>query len=230
MVPRYCCVRPCDSLARQQAAVARWRLEPRLSVLVLAGSLDTANLELGVPGLVVVADTGPGHWPQQPGSLGCPLVRLVASGTVEEGLTRVETVRRIMADIKTKSDNMVLSKQTVTDILSPTPDNGYTKKKEKVIIEILIVGIGIGFHLHSLQSLSESEENVWNVLATFLGSSADPVQSLLDLAELGTSGEIQNDGVEDLDEEAVELVQWLQGIEPVKRCVGFRVLNPLLSL
>ena len=34
------------------------------------------------------------------------LVRLVASGTVEEGLTRVETVRRIMADIKTKSDNM----------------------------------------------------------------------------------------------------------------------------
>ena len=145
MVPRYCCVRPCDSLARQQAAVARWRLEPRLSVLVLAGSLDTANLELGVPGLVVVADTGPGHWPQQPGSLGCPLVRLVASGTVEEGLTRVETVRRIMADIKTKSDNMVLSKQTVTDILSPTPDNGYTKKKEKVIIEILIVALASVF-------------------------------------------------------------------------------------
>ena len=138
-------MRPCDSLARQQAAVARWRLEPRLSVLVLAGSLDTANLELGVPGpgLVVVADSGPGHWPQQPSSsLGCPLVRLVASGTVEEGLTRVETVRRIMADIKTKSDNMVLSKQTVTDILSPTPDNGYTKKKEKVSnIEILIVAL-----------------------------------------------------------------------------------------
>ena len=142
---RYCCVRPCDSLARQQASVARWRLEPRLSVLVLAGSLDTAHLELGVPGpgLVVVADSGPGHWPQQPSSsLGCPLVRLVASGTVEEGLTRVETVRRIMADIKTKSDNMVLSKQTVTDILSPTPDNGYTKKKEKVSnIEILIVAL-----------------------------------------------------------------------------------------
>ena len=145
---RYCCVRPCDSLARQQAAVARWRLEPRLSVLVLAGSLDTANLELGVPGpgLVVVADSGPGHWPQQPSSLGCPLVRLVASGTVEEGLTRVETVRRIMADIKTKSDNMVLSKQTVTDILSPTPDNGYTKKKEKVSnIGILIVALASVF-------------------------------------------------------------------------------------
>ena len=63
---RYCCVRPGDSLARQQASVARWRLEPRLSVLVLAGSLDTAHLELGVPGpgLVVVADSGPGHWPQ----------------------------------------------------------------------------------------------------------------------------------------------------------------------
>ena len=60
---------------------------------------------------------------------------------------------------------------------------------------------------------------MWNVLSTFLGSSSDPVQSLLDLAELGTSGEIQNDGIEDLDEEAVELVQWLQGIEPVKRCV-----------
>ena len=50
-----------------------------------------------------------------------------------EGLTRVETVRKILQDIKSKADNVMLSKQTVTDIVNPTPDNGYTKKKEKVV-------------------------------------------------------------------------------------------------
>ena len=62
------------------------------------------------------------------------VVRLVAQGTVEEGLTRVETVRKILQDIKSKPDSAMLSKQTVTEIVSPAPDNGYTKKKEKVRI------------------------------------------------------------------------------------------------
>ena len=45
------------------------------------------------------------------------------------------------------------------------------------------------------------------------------MQSLLDLAELNTSGEVAGalGDAEELDEETVELRQWLQSIEPVKR-------------
>ena len=127
---RYCAIRPGDSLSKQVASVSSWRLDPRLTVLVLAG-LDSgsSSLDLTSADLLVTVDTGPGHWEPR---LECPLVRLVASGTVEEGLTRVETVRKILQDIKSKAENVMLSKQTVTDILNPTPDNGYTKKKEKV--------------------------------------------------------------------------------------------------
>ena len=98
--------------------------------LILAG-LDSgsSSLDLSSADLLVTVDTGPGHWEPV---LECPLVRLVAEGTVEEGLTRLETVRKILQDIKSKAENVMLSKQTVTDILNPTPDNGYTKKKEKV--------------------------------------------------------------------------------------------------
>lgn len=128
---RYCAIRPGDSLSKQVASVSSWRLDPRLTVLVLAG-LDSgsSSLDLTSADLLVTVDTGPGHWEPR---LECPLVRLVASGTVEEGLTRVETVRKILQDIKSKADNVMLSKQTVTDIVNPTPDNGYTKKKEKVV-------------------------------------------------------------------------------------------------
>ena len=127
---RYCAIRPGDSLSKQVATVSSWSIDPRLTVLVLAG-LDSGScsLDLSPADLLVTVDTGPGHWEPR---LDCPLVRLVASGTVEEGLARVETVRKILGDIKSKAENVMLSKQTVTDILNPAPDNGYTKKKEKV--------------------------------------------------------------------------------------------------
>ena len=84
---RYCAIRPGDSLSKQVASVSSWRLDPRLTVLVLAG-LDSgsSSLDLTSADLLVTVDTGPGHWEPR---LECPLVRLVASGTVEEGLTRV---------------------------------------------------------------------------------------------------------------------------------------------
>ena len=54
------------------------------------------------------------------------------------------------------------------------------------------------------------------MFSTCLGSSSDHVQSLLDLAELGTLGEVGEAG-EELDEETVDLIQWLQEKDPVKR-------------
>ena len=206
-------------MSKQVATVSSWSIDPRLTVLVLVG-LDSgsSSLDLTSADLLVTVDTGPGHWEPR---LECPLVRLVASGTVEEGLTRVETVRKILQDIKSKAENVMLSKQTVTDILNPTPDNGYTKKKEKVQIVCLdwmeiyepILHILIIFFF---KGLSESEETMWNLFSTCLGSSSDHVQSLLDLAELGTLGEVGEAG-EELDEETVDLIQWLQGKDPVKR-------------
>ena len=58
---------------------------------------------------------------------------------------------------------------------------------------------------------------MWNLFSACLGSSAEPAQSLLDLAELETEGEMVVDNMEDIEEETVDLVQWLQEIEPVKR-------------
>ena len=51
------------------------------------------------------------------------VVRLVAQGTVEEGLTRVKTVWKILQDIKSKPDSAMLSKQTVSG-LSQLRGNG----------------------------------------------------------------------------------------------------------
>ena len=101
-----------------------------MTVLILAGleSGHVSNLDLSPADTCVMVDTG--HVPGQLDT--CHVVRLVAQGTVEEGLTRVETVRKILQDIKSKPDSAMLSKQTVNDIVSPLPDNGYTKKKEKV--------------------------------------------------------------------------------------------------
>ena len=60
-------------------------------------------------------------------------MRLLYRGTVDESLSRVETVRLVLQDIKTNQGNDgSLSKQTVAEIVSPQPDNGYTKRKEKV--------------------------------------------------------------------------------------------------
>ena len=99
-------------------------------MLIMLG-LETcpAQLDMVTTDTLVLVDVGPGQWSHVPGHV----VRLVASGTVEEGLTRMETLRKILQDIKSKQDSVILSKQTVSDIVSPTPDNGFTKKKEKVI-------------------------------------------------------------------------------------------------
>ena len=101
-----------------------------MTVLVLSGlELGTTHLDLSSADTVVLVDSGPGQW--EP-TVTCPVVRLLSLGTVEEGLSRMDTLRKILQDIKSKQDSVVLSKQTVSDIVRPTPDNGYTKKKEKV--------------------------------------------------------------------------------------------------
>ena len=58
---------------------------------------------------------------------------------------------------------------------------------------------------------------MWNLFSACLGSSTEPAQSLLDLAELETDGEVVHDIIEDMEEETVDLVQWLGEMEPVKR-------------
>ena len=67
------------------------------------------------------------------------MYRLVVEGTVEEGLLRVGTIRKILADIDNSTmDTVTLSKQTLQEVFSPGQDNGYpvwhnsVKKKEKV--------------------------------------------------------------------------------------------------
>ena len=74
--------------------------------------------------------------------------------------------------------------------------------------------------------MSEAENSVWNIFSNCLSSSdpdMGPVQSLLDLAELETLGEV-SDGIEELDQETVELLQWLEGLQPIKR-FGMRLLR-----
>ena len=47
----------------------------------------------------------------------------------------METAKAVLQDINTNQlseETGVLSKQTVAEIVSPQPDNGYTKKREKV--------------------------------------------------------------------------------------------------
>ena len=128
---RYCVVRGGESHARQANTLAWWQLEPRLTVLVLVEvESHHASLDLAPANLLVLLDSGPGLWEPQ---LSCPVVRLLCLGTVEESLSRVDTVRRVLQDIKAnQGHDGSLSKQTVTEIVNPQPDNGYTKKKEKV--------------------------------------------------------------------------------------------------
>lgn len=65
---------------------------------------------------------------------------------------------------------------------------------------------------------------MWNLFSTYLGSSSDSAQSLLDLAELETVDEVMWDPDDDIDEDTVDLVQWRHNIEPIKRSV-FSVLS-----
>ena len=124
-------VRGGESYAKQMSTVTWWQLEPRMTVLVVMEvESHHATLDLSAAELLVLLDSGPGQWEPE---LSCPLVRLLYRGTVEESLSRVETVRRVLQDIKTNpGQDGSLSKQTVAEIVSPQPDNGYTKRKEKV--------------------------------------------------------------------------------------------------
>ena len=119
-----------DSFTQQSSTLSWWRLEPRLTVLVLLGleSVST-NLDLTCADLCIIAETGPGQW--EP-SLQCPVIRLVCEGTLEDGLTRVETQRKILQEIKNPAGDVSvsLSDETVSDILNPSP--GYSNKLEKV--------------------------------------------------------------------------------------------------
>ena len=75
--------------------------------------------------------------------------------------------------------------------------------------------------------MSEAENSVWSIFSNCLSSSdpdIGPVQSLLDLAELETMGEVSDGLEEQLDQETVELLQWLEGLEPIKR-FGLRLLR-----
>ena len=130
---RYCVVRAGQSHASQMETVTWWRLEPRLTVLVVVeveSHHSAATLDLSAADLLVLLDSSPGLW--EP-SLSCPLVRLLCLGTVEESLGRLETAKKVLQDIKTNQNQEgILSKQTVAEIVSPLPDNGYTKKKEMV--------------------------------------------------------------------------------------------------
>ena len=125
-----------DSYTSQVSTVTRWRLEPRLCLLVLAGMESQAGLDLSGAHTCVLLDSGPGVW--EPVVEG-PVYRMVVEGTVEEGLLRVGTMRKILQDIDTVQDSeqVTLSRQTLQEVFHPQPDNGYvwhnnTKKKEKV--------------------------------------------------------------------------------------------------
>lgn len=109
-----------------------------MTVLILVG-LDTlsSHLDLSSADLGVIMDSGPGQWEPQ---LSCPVIRLVNAGTLEDGLTRTETKRKILREIKSISSyqdqSVCLSGDTLADIVNPSPDMTdtvtFTKRKEKV--------------------------------------------------------------------------------------------------
>merc|ERR1719481_1096132 len=121
-----------------------WRLEPRLPLLILAGFTDGQSLALpsAVACSVVLTQAGPGIWEPNLGGAMLGVHKLITRGTVEEGLQRIPTVRKLLQDIESntgKGDQetkLTLSRQTRQEVIQPQPDNGYigwhtnTKKKE----------------------------------------------------------------------------------------------------
>merc|ERR1719318_1883447 len=214
---RYVVVRGTDSHTAQVSTVTRWRLEPRLCLLVLAGMETQAGLDLGCADTAVLLDSGPGVWEPR---LEARVYRMVAEGTVEEGLLRVGTIRKILQDVDSSTmDTVTLSKQTLQEVFHPQPDNGFlwhnhnsTKKKEKQ-------GMTDGECVASLSA-------VWSYVAG--GASTDSgvsnLQCLVDLAELETGGEMAMEVEEVADTETVLLRQWLENIAPVTR-YGMRLLR-----
>ena len=109
--------------------MTRWRLEPRLSLLILAGLyLSCAHCSQYFAA---------GQWPWSLVNK-CGGPTLHGCGLVEEGLMRIGTIRKILQDVNSSTmDTVTLSKQTLQEVFYPQIDNGYlwhsnAKKKEKV--------------------------------------------------------------------------------------------------
>ena len=208
---RYLLVTSADSLQEQVAAVARWRSEPRLCLLILQGLTSQTGLELSPCSALILLDGEPGQW--EPSLTPATTVhRLVTKGTVEEGLARISTVRKLLSDIEAckveEGRGVRVGRHTLQELLQPGQDNGFTnwsnavqgKKKDKV-------GMSDAEALSTLAA-------VWGEVT---GATTTTTSScLLDLAELETSGRPEPEGC-GLGPRAVELRQWLETLQPARR-------------
>ena len=215
---RYLLVTSADCVQEQVAAVARWHTEPRLCLLVLQGLTSQTGLDLSPCSALILLDGEPGQW--EPTLTPATTVhRLITKGTVEEGLARISTVRKLLSDIEAckveEGRGVRVGHHTLQELLQPGQDNGFTnwsnavqgKKKEKV-------GMSDAEALSTLAA-------VWGEVT---GATATTTSScLLDLAELETSGRPDPEGC-GLGPRAVELRQWLETLQPAKR-LGMRRLR-----
>jgi len=206
---RYCVVRGKDSHTTRVSVVTRWKLEPRLCILVLVRVESQAGLDLHPAHSVVVLDSGPGVWEPR---VEAPMYRVLVENTVEEGLMRIGTIRKILQDVDNSTmDTVTLTKQTLQDIFYPQPDNGYlwhnNTKKKKGITDTECVA---------------SLNTVWSYMTG--GSGVSSLETLVDLAELETVGEMAMELGDIVDRESVMLRQWLEGIAPVRR-YGMKLLK-----
>jgi len=160
-----------------------------------------------------VLDSGPGIWEPK---VEVPLYRVLVESTVEEGLMRIGTIRKILQDVDSSTmDTVTLTKQTLQDVFYPPPDNGYlwhnNTKKKKGITDTECVA---------------SLNTVWSYVNG--GSGASSLQTLVDLAELETGGEMAMEVGEGVDMESVMLRQWLESIAPVTR-YGMKLLKECME-
>ena len=209
---RYILVSDCDPLADRVAAVERWCEEPRLCLLVLHGLNSQTGLDLSPCKMLILLDGEPGLW-EPTVSATTPTFRLITRGTVEEGLARVSTVRRLLSDIEAcrveEGRGVRVAKHTLLELLQPSP-NGFTtvnwtspvtgKRKEKAGL-----------------SDTEAVATLAAVWSEVTGStSAAPSSCLLDLAELETidrPGEMSCG----MGPRAIKLRQWRETLLPAKR-------------
>ena len=158
-------------------------------------------------------DSGPGVWEPR---VEAPMYRVLVENTVEEGLMRIGTIRKILQDVDSSTmDTVTLTKQTLQDIFYPQLDNGYlwhnnTKKKKQGITDTECVA---------------SLNTVWSYVTG--GSGVSSLETLVDLAELETGGEMAME-VDNIDMESVMLRQWLENIAPVRR-YGMKPLKDCLE-
>ena len=140
-------------------------------------------------------DSGPGVWEPR---VDAPMYRVRVENTVEE-------------EFSSTMDTVTLTKQTRQDIFYPQPDNGYlwhnnTKKKKQGITDTECVA---------------NLNTVWSYVTG--GSGISSLETLVDLAELDTGGEMAMEG-DNIDMKSVMLRQWLENIAPVRR-YGMKLLK-----